>query len=187
VLAVLDLADIRGKILQRLALSSTPLNFPITLSPNAPTGKDIGRDSGKDKKKDKEAVAAGKEVVMFTNTGDLLQECVATYERAYTYFRSVGDDRGIGRTVARIAEAYLARVFAPVALLGLPYEEVARLPFFRVSALAADKSLEKLVLAPVPAPAPDPTRPPSDRPSSTGSHKTPTDFCILSSCGRVAV
>ena len=122
---------------------------------------------------------------MFTNTGDLLQECVATYERAYTYFRSVGDDRGISRTVARIAEAYLARVFAPVALLGLPYEEVARLPFFRVSALAADKSLEKLVLAPVPAP--DPTRPPSDRPSSTGSHKTPTDFCILSRCGRVTV
>ncbi|EGG24087.1 hypothetical protein DFA_06226 [Cavenderia fasciculata] len=109
---------IRGKILQKLVsfANVTLINFPTTLRP---TSDDL-----------KEIVETLTPAPSYTCTGDLIQEGIASFKRAYHYFKSIGDDVKIQKTVSRIAEVYLDRVFAPCMLLHYPFYDVARLPFF---------------------------------------------------------
>jgi hypothetical protein len=49
---------------------------------------------------------------------------------SYRYYKLVGDDVHIAKTVARIAHVYLERVFAPVAFLEQRLDDVARIKLF---------------------------------------------------------
>eukprot|EP01133_Synstelium_polycarpum_P011962 gene11962-13942_t len=112
---------IRGKIFQRLVSCSnaTLVSFPTTLRPTTDEWRDLALSFDSP--------------TTYTCTGDFIQEGIASFKRAYHYFKSIGDDVKIQKTVSRIAETYLDRVFGPVALLHYPFDNVARLPHFTPS------------------------------------------------------
>lgn len=64
------------------------------------------------------------------------KECIANFNRAYNYFKVLGDDIHIAKTVTNIATTFLDYVFPNVALLKLHYDTVARLSYFEASDLA---------------------------------------------------
>ncbi len=133
---------VRGKIFQRLASSATHVNFPTALRPEADSPHTESKMSaGSAAAAAAAAASAAHQATVYTCTGDLLQEAVANFSRAYHFFRAVGDDMRVGKAVAHIAETYLGRLFAPVALLRLPYESVAKLAGFKLSPLAAEKDI----------------------------------------------
>ncbi|EFA86624.1 hypothetical protein PPL_00425 [Heterostelium album PN500] len=112
---------LRGKIFQKLVSFSnaTLITFPTTLKPTSEEWKEF--------------VDVNQPTTTYTCTGDLMQEGIASFKRAYNYFKSIGDDVRIQKTVSRIAETYLDRVFGPVALLHYQFDDVARLPHFTPS------------------------------------------------------
>jgi hypothetical protein len=114
---------LRGKIFQTLA-STTGHTFPTTLRPE-------GNEP-----------AQG---YYFRCKGDIMQETISTYRRAYQYFGAVGDQVSLSKTVCRIAETYLEPLFAPVALLQKPIDTVNRFPAYvptPVSRRASDAGLD---------------------------------------------
>ncbi|KYQ89246.1 hypothetical protein DLAC_09901 [Tieghemostelium lacteum] len=113
---------IRGKIFQKLVSfsSATLITFPTTLRPMSEEWREIVETCTS---------------TSYTCTGDFIQECIASYKRAYHYYKSIGDDVKIQKIVSRIAECYLDRIFGPVALLHYPFDDVARLPHFATSKL----------------------------------------------------
>ncbi|EGC34039.1 hypothetical protein DICPUDRAFT_153830 [Dictyostelium purpureum] len=125
---------IRGKVLQKLVSFSnaTLVTFPTTLRPTGDDWKEIVDSCT---------------TTNYHCTGDLIQECVASYKRAYHYFKSISDDVRIQKTVSRIAETYLDRVFGPVALLHYPFDDVARLPHFPQSKLIQKDSEQEQQLS----------------------------------------
>lgn len=64
------------------------------------------------------------EIYIHSHPCTCTQECISSYDKAYSYFRAIGDDIHIAKTVHNIAHTYLQRVFSPVALLHFPYSEV---------------------------------------------------------------
>ncbi|GAM25504.1 hypothetical protein SAMD00019534_086790 [Acytostelium subglobosum LB1] len=110
----------RGKIFQRLIqlCNATLITFPTNLRPSGEEWRDFIDSS---------------QLTNYTSTGDLLQEGIASFKRAYNYFKSTGDDVKIQKTVSHIAELYLDRLFAPVALHHYPFDDVARLSIFNLS------------------------------------------------------
>ncbi|KAF2078028.1 hypothetical protein CYY_000666 [Polysphondylium violaceum] len=125
---------IRGKVFQKLVSFSnaTLITFPTTLRPSSDEWKEIVDSCT---------------VTTYNCTGDLIQECVASYKRSYHYFKSIGDDVKIQKAVSRIAETYLDRVFGPVALLHYQFDDVARLPYFPSSKLIQKDSEQEQVLS----------------------------------------
>ncbi|KAL6077951.1 Tetratricopeptide repeat domain containing protein [Balamuthia mandrillaris] len=105
----------------------------------------------------------------FSCAGDLLQEAVATFDKAYDYFQAAGDDMQLAKVLSHIAETYIAYLFGPVALLRFPYEERARLPVFKVSAIASkvDATEEEENKRAVPEPK---TSSPDPAPATTTVH-----------------
>lgn len=114
---------LRGKIFQALCSTSSSLQFPTTLKPENGL-KQITQTK-------------------YTCTGDLIQECIWSYDKAYSYFRVMGDDLHIAKTVNNISATYLDRVFGPVALLHVPFNDLARFPFFSHSKREKDETIHK--------------------------------------------
>jgi len=99
---------LRGKIFQALARANGH-TFPTMLRPEG------------------QEAAHG---YYFRCKGDMMQETISTYRRAYHYFGVVGDQLWLSKTVCRIAETYLEPLFAPVALLQKPLDSVNRFPAY---------------------------------------------------------
>jgi tetratricopeptide (TPR) repeat protein len=144
------LCYLRGKIFQSICLYAETIHFPTNFKPKK--------------------LRLPEEFVMATSTpgpgqiqlkpldfstiytckGDLIQECISTYTRAYSYFSAVGDDIRIARTVSRIAETYLDHFFPQVALQEKIIEDINTLPPFTPSPIAQERK------AGVPEPAKEP-------------------------------
>eukprot|EP01094_Clydonella_sp_ATCC50884_P029158 TRINITY_DN9038_c0_g1_i1.p1 TRINITY_DN9038_c0_g1~~TRINITY_DN9038_c0_g1_i1.p1 ORF type:complete len:1772 (-),score=512.93 TRINITY_DN9038_c0_g1_i1:20-5335(-) len=108
---------VRGKFFQSLCSGAVSLVFPTTL------------------------VADGEErppvdAVFFRSKGDIMQETIATFRKAYEYFGAAGDEVGLCKTVSRIAETYLDMIFPFVGLLQRPYDSVSEHALFTPTAIA---------------------------------------------------
>jgi len=122
--------SLRGKILQGLA--DLPLvHYPTTFPANCldvDTRNFLMHTTNKVMQADP---------TLYSCVGDVIQEAIATFDRAYDYFLAVGDDTKVAKALSRIAETYLSHLFGPVALLRIPYQERARLPAFKTSSLVS--------------------------------------------------
>ncbi|PRP78521.1 hypothetical protein PROFUN_13578 [Planoprotostelium fungivorum] len=114
---------VRAKIFRALC-SLIHITFPTTLKPN-PTDPNLSSNRG-----------TNSQAKLYTCVGDLIQECVYSYDKAYHYYKGIGDDIHIAKTVNGIVQTYLERLFCPVALLHFRYNDLARLPFFEISDFA---------------------------------------------------
>ena len=126
--ALARLFYVRGKVLQAACRESATLHYPNTLRDDALHAELLAaaRSSTSDSATQRSASFAAPVVaVVFRAESDVLQECVETLRGAYRYYKLVGDDVHIAKTVARIAHVYLERVFAPVAFLQRRYADVA--------------------------------------------------------------
>ncbi len=153
---------LRGKIFQSLCSSASTLQFPTNLKPSQPFVKPDENITPR--------------VYYFMSTGDLIQECIASYDKAYSYFRIIGDDLNIAKTVTRIAATCLERTFCPFALLHIPYSDLSRFPYFEVSDIAKqEKKLKKS--------KPDPQEAPKEFVVSFERIENPT-VCALEICAQ---
>lgn len=103
---------LRGKILSRLSLASSTINFQ--------------RDNS-------EIKGAIESYRNFKTPGDVLQECIATLTQAYYYFKLTGDDERISKAVSTIAETYLEYIFWPSATGELSFEDISTLTYYEPS------------------------------------------------------
>eukprot|EP01087_Luapelamoeba_hula_P007472 TRINITY_DN1836_c0_g1_i1.p1 TRINITY_DN1836_c0_g1~~TRINITY_DN1836_c0_g1_i1.p1 ORF type:complete len:2622 (-),score=441.85 TRINITY_DN1836_c0_g1_i1:2-7072(-) len=115
----------RGKILQALSASPT-LTFPTGLP-----ALDLDPDTKSHIR------GPHSHSTVYTCIGDIIQETVATFDKAFDYFSCINDDLAIGKTLSRVAETYLTYLFPSVALLRYPYKEKARFSPYQLSALVA--------------------------------------------------
>jgi hypothetical protein len=122
---------LRGKIFQELCNSSTTLTFPTALKVTNASKIDEFLTTFTPPAN---SPASGNKI--FTCTGDLIQECISSYDKAYSYYRIIGDDVNIAKTTSRISTTYLERLFSPHALLNINFADLARLPYFEVSDIA---------------------------------------------------
>eukprot|EP01117_Protostelium_nocturnum_P012758 TRINITY_DN4720_c0_g1_i1.p1 TRINITY_DN4720_c0_g1~~TRINITY_DN4720_c0_g1_i1.p1 ORF type:complete len:2345 (+),score=886.19 TRINITY_DN4720_c0_g1_i1:144-7178(+) len=159
----------RAKIFRELC-SCTTLVFPTTLRPQVSDSSNLSPASVGPSNPNRMSGAVGGSK-LYTCTGDLIQECISSYDKAYHYYKGIGDDIHIAKTVNGIVQTYLERLFAPVALLHFPYNDLARLPAFEqlelAKAASASSSKHKRTKSSVP----------SD-PSPTPSPSTSKDFYI---------
>ena len=108
-----DFYFLRGKIFQALCNSSTAIQFPTSLRPDkSPTNGSF------------------LSFKLYSCTGDLIQDAVYCFDKAYDYYRVIGDDINRAKVLSRIGEVYLDRVFTPTSLLRFDYSEVSRLRGF---------------------------------------------------------
>ena len=124
---------LRGKIFQALCNSSTTLTFPTALKVNNANTAKIDEFLTTFTPPANSPASGNK---IFTCTGDLIQECISSYDKAYSYYRIIGDDVNIAKTTSRISTTYLERLFSPHALLNINFADLARLPYFEVSEIA---------------------------------------------------
>lgn len=106
----------RGKCLQ--AMINHAVTLPVTLKSN-----DLSQSQSQ------QAV----ESVTFSDKGQVLQECIASFRKAYHYFGSVGDELRVAQTLSHIAKAFLDHLFFPVAFMRVPFSLLSRFDEFTVS------------------------------------------------------
>jgi hypothetical protein len=107
----------RGKCLQAM-INSHSLQLPVVL------------------KSERSGSEPTDTVVTLNNKGDLLQECDASFRKAYHYFGSVGDELRVAQTLAHIAKTFLDHLFFSVAFLHVPYDLLSHYQEFSVSQIA---------------------------------------------------
>eukprot|EP00727_Mastigamoeba_balamuthi_P013496 m51a1_g877 hypothetical protein (2159) ;mRNA; r:872897-880908 len=127
----------RAKILQLFCQRSSKIQFPSTL-------KDTPTDT---------PLRALQCCVphTFSSYGDLLQEAIASFKKAYQCFLTLGDDIRIAKVMARMSEVMLQYVLPASTLLKLTYDDVARMPTFEPSPIVAPAPKGS---SPAPSPAP---------------------------------
>jgi hypothetical protein len=114
----------RGKILQKICSNQRSFDFPIIIRKKTKNKKAQG--GGGDGEK-------GMVMIQFSGRGDVIQECIATYKKAYSYFNQIGDELRIGNTIARISETYLDHLFSSILYQKLSFLSASRFPFFTPS------------------------------------------------------
>ena len=116
---------LRGKILQKICSNQRSFDFPIIIQKKAKNKKLAGNNEGE----------GGIIMIQFNGRGDVIQECVSTYKKAYSYFNQIGDELRIGNTIARISETFLDHLFSSILYQKLSFLSASRFPFFPPSAL----------------------------------------------------
>jgi hypothetical protein len=84
---------LRGKILHSLCSSAHTISFPTSLLPDSPEHK---AKSGNSSVK----------TPVYQSSAEILQECIASFTRAYHLYRSLDDELQIGKTVCHIAHVW---------------------------------------------------------------------------------
>lgn len=112
-------------------------------------------------------------IPMYSCIGDLIQECVGSFRKAYECFKMVGDDIGIAKAVSNIAATYLDRVFAPVALMHASFEDLSRFPHYENSKTLTNRH-SSTVSENQSSPSSNPKSPADKRPT-TPIPSTPTE------------
>ena len=80
--------------------------------------------------------------LLFNQIGDIIQECIATFNKAYNCYLSLEDDIRIAQILAHISEVYIEYIYPQVMYQSRSLESCSQLPYYSVSAMVKEDDFD---------------------------------------------